>query len=498
MSRDVASGPLRSRTAWVLAWAVLLPVVAGTACVLFNPYLWFDEAGQFFLALGMDHWSAPFTPPQDLHAVLQENNRYLFDPVGYTLLVRLWATAGTSAVWLRTLPFVGFLGMLGTAYALLRKADVPRPAALLLTALLPSSPLLHHYAGELRPYSFEAWGALFAAWVVYDVQTGFASTRRAALLGCGMAAFLWMRYPAVLATAVAGGLVVASGVRRRQFRSRAWWLGLSAYALPQIVSAGLIYALNIRHQPITTQAPCYAQASTLKYHPGHLLHPWTATYCACVLLFFGVLLWAARKAPKTFYAYRPWAGYTALLLAVWAAFSAAGKLPSDPSARWAISLNAVAMVSLVLTVAVGLKRAAPRWQGLLVLLLAVGALYRPVLQTVRWANADPVRFPGKGFQTEVRAFAEQTRMPVGCSSGATPEVRYLFEWGSLRPFARQCRYPQNFILLNQQNEWAFLNRLPLYQRVTWVDSPGKFVRDGRFQTARLTPFHHFYSLWRVR
>ncbi len=482
----------------MFAWVLLALVVAGTACMLLNPYLWFDEAGQFFISMGMGHWSAPFTPPDGLLAVLRSNNRYLFDPFGYTLLLRLWALVSTSAAWLRTLSFLGFLGMLATGYAVLRKARVPHVPALFLTALLPSSPLLYQYAGELRPYSYEAWGALFAAWAWYDLREA-PTAKRAFAVGCGTAAFLWMRYPVILDAGVAGLLLLAHGVRRGQLRDRAWQLRMIAYALPQAVSAGLIYACCIRLQPLTKQVPRYAMASTLKYNPAHLLHPWTLAHLLGVAIFFGLLATAFRRAPAVARAYAPWAAYTGVLFAIWWPLSLAGILPSDPSSRWAIALNAVAMVCLLLIFAAGFRWQSRTGQAAVVVLLSAVALYRPALQTARWVAGDPVRFPGRSYERELLAFSTAATAPIYCSAGSTPEVRYMFEWGSLLQDTGRCRYPKNFVLLNQQNEWACVNALPLGKPVLWVDdSPGKFVRNGTFAARRLAPYRHFFSLWRVR
>lgn len=483
----------RTQKGWsIFSLFVWVATLTGMTCVLANPYLWFDEAGQFFLALGINHWSPPFMGRKGFSDILAQNNRYLFDPVGYTLLLRLWQEAGTAAVWLRTLPFIGFLGMAATGFRLLQRAEVPQTEARLLTALFASSPLLYQYAAELRPYSYEAWGTLFALLVLYDyspqksgwwmVKTGFA-----------MAFFMWMRYPFVIAAAITGVILFYKTLLGKDgFRWRNWLL----YALPQILSAVLIYWICIRQQPISDQSPVYARATTLRYGWGFLLHPWTLFYHGAVLAF---LLFAVfQKRFRYPVRLQKLSLFTLLLFGIWNGFSLLGNIASDPNARWAIGLNAVAMLCLFMLVAAALSRMPMRAKPLAYILLAALALYRPALMTLRWLEKDPVRFRGRVFVPELTHVANHATMPIWSGSGSTPEIKYLYEYGILRSQQKKAGYPQRFVLLNQQNEFDQLNQLPRYQKILWIDSPGRYTREGRFQSKRWGNSPVFFQLWRVR
>jgi hypothetical protein len=465
--------------------------------VLFNPYLWFDEAGQFFISLGIDHWAPPFTRPGGWHSVMDRNNRYLFDPIGFTFLLRLWENVSTNAIWLRTLPFLGFLGMLVSGYCLLRKARVERNLALLLIALLPSSPLLYQFAGELRPYSFEAWGALFAAWVWYDLQERKTASR-SLLLGSGMALFLLIRYPFVLAAGVTGLLVLCRGLSNGWYRQSGWWRELAAYAVPQIFMGVIVYIACIRHQPISPQAPPYAMASTLKYNPAFLLHPWTLLNHGFLAL-FGITLVLIKPNRDLFKRLAPWGAWSLGLLTCFTLFSLLGKLPSDPSSRWAIALNVMTMVCLLLVLAVLAEWLSFRLQVVFAFLVFLIAQYRPALQTIRWANEQPTgRIKGPVFVRELREYSKVTTEPIVCGSGSNPEVRYLFEWGSLKPYQKECSYPGNFTLLTQENEKRHLNTMLPGKPEVWIDFPNRFFREGPFKGALLPSQSTFYRLWRVQ
>ncbi len=486
--------PLLSRVWWLWAGLVLAGALAGNLCVLHNPYLWFDEAGQFFISLGLSHWSPPDAQPAGLEAMLHYHNKYLFDPFGYTLLFRVWQEVGTAAPWLRVLPFLGFCGLLFSGYRFLRLSGVRGPVSLLLIALVPSSPLLYQYAGELRPYIFEAWGAAFCGCVLlrYGRTTGL---RYPLLAGGGMSAFLWMRYPFVMAAGITGFLLL---VQMLLVRPAGGWKRFLVYALPQVISAIAIYFLCIRQQPISPQMPPYGMPTTLKYNPAFLLHPWTMAYHFLVAGFLLLAVFHKKLIPESSLKLGRWAFFTALLFAAWSFFSAAGKLSSDPNARWGIELNAVAVLCGLLLLAALLEKISPRYLPAAFLVLGVLALYRPVLQTARWAAGDAVRFRGEVYVQEMAKTAQQYKGKIWSPSGSTPEIKYLFEWGSLRAIRRQARYPQHFVFLNQQNEFGRINKWPLKKRMFWVDYPGRYTAKGRHKSKPADSSTVFYWLWRTK
>ena len=456
-----------SRGWWFWAAFILGAALVLNLCVIHNPYLWYDEAGQFFISMGIHHWDPPGTSPKDLADVLARNNEFLFDPIGYTLLLRAWMNVATAAPWLRLLPFLGFCGLLFSGYRFLRLAGVRGPIALLLVALIPSSPLLYQYAGELRPYIFEGWGAVFCGCVLlrYGRTTGL---RYPLLAGLGMSAFLWVRYPIVIAAGITGLLLF---VQLLVTRPAGGWKRLIVYALPQIVSAVAIYLLCIRHQPISPQMPPYGMPTTIKYNPAFLLHPWTIVYHVLVLAFLLLAVFAGKLFPATRLRLGRWAVFVLLLFGIWSLFSAAGKISSDPNARWGIELNVVAVLCGALLLALLLERLPQN--ALLAGLIATGlvALYRPALQTCRWYAGDAIRFRGELYVKRMAQVSQHYLPQIWSPSGSTPEIKYLFEWGSLKHLQKQAHYPEHFVLLNRGNEFDSINKLPLFQPVLWIDFP---------------------------
>ncbi len=466
--------------------------MVGTLCLLTNPYLWFDEALQFFLSLGSSPWAPALSVRRGFADIVAQNNRELFDPLGFTLLLRLWEEISTAAVWLRTLPFIGFLGMAATGYRILRCSDVPPTEAILLTSLFASSPLLYQYAAELRPYSYEAWGTLFALLVLYRYSPQKSGWWKFGT-GLAMSFFLWIRYPFVLAAAVTGMLIFFKILLKKDNRL---WPHFFLYLLPQIVSAALIYWFCIRLQPISDQSPVYARANTLRFGAGFLLHPWTMFYHVVVVVF--LVIFPFRERFRYPVHLGRFALFTVLLFAIWNTFSILGNIASDPNARWAIGLNAVAMMCLFMVLAVLLLQTPARYKPLAYLLLAALAIYRPALMTWRWYKEDPVRFYGIHFVRELSRVAHTEDEKIWGGPYSTAEVRYLYEYGSLRSSQQQARYPERFVLLRGDNEFQTLERLPLHQKVLWIDSTGRYTRSGQFALARWNNSPLFFRLWRVR
>ena len=77
--------------------------------ILLEPYMWHDESGQFFMSLGLNHFSPPNESPGSFLDVIKNNNNYNLDPGGFTVLLYLWMKISTNYIWIRLLPFLFFL-----------------------------------------------------------------------------------------------------------------------------------------------------------------------------------------------------------------------------------------------------------------------------------------------------------------------------------------------------------------------------------------------------
>ncbi len=478
---------------WIFAAGVLTTTLLLNLCVIHNPYLWNDEVGQFFISLGIDRWDPPHTQPGEVSEALRLNNVHLFDPFGYTLLLRAWQKVGTAAPWLRVLPFLGYCGLLFSGYRFLRLAGVQPAIALLLIALISSSPLLYQNAGEIRPYIFEAWGAVFCGCVLlrYGRTTGL---KYPLLAGLGMSAFLWMRYPVAIAAGITGFLLLVQVLITKPAGSAKRF---ALYVLPQAVSAIAIYLLCIRHQPIAAQMPHYGMHATLKYNPALLLHPWTVLYHTTVVAFLGITFFAGRRLRSLGLQTERWPLFVLLLFVVWHGLSVLGKISSDPDARWGIELNVISVLCGLVLLALLYQKLPSKWVPAALLLTGLFALYRPALQTYRWYAGNALYFPGEEVVKEMKQVAETYPGKIWSSELYAAEVRYLFEWGALRPIREAVDYPGHFVIFTKEKD-SVVEKMPFGRPTLWYFPPRSLTESGRVKTQSAGKgLEVFKWLWRI-
>lgn len=145
-----------------------LPFVIVAVKNLANPNFWFDESGQFWMALGLNHFSPPLSQRSGLADVIINNMGYNSDPGGFTVILHYWTLISSSPVWLRTLPFLFFLV---SAIFLWRIAcrftnNSCLAFSVAVLSLFYVSNGYVHYAFELRAYSMNYCGVIVSAFLL--------------------------------------------------------------------------------------------------------------------------------------------------------------------------------------------------------------------------------------------------------------------------------------------------------------------------------------------
>ncbi len=64
----------------------------------------YDEAGQFWMAKGLHHFSEPNASDGTIANIVENNRHYNLDPGGFTLLLRFWSKISNDIHFLRVLP----------------------------------------------------------------------------------------------------------------------------------------------------------------------------------------------------------------------------------------------------------------------------------------------------------------------------------------------------------------------------------------------------------
>jgi len=125
-----------------------------------TPYLWFDEAGQFFISKGLNHNSIPYSHPNGLLSVIENNKHYNLDPGGFSVLLHFWSYISNYHIWLRLLPFIFFIGVVCSFIFLSYKWTNNLNIALLIGVIPILTPVVLAMGFEVRAYSMESLGTM--------------------------------------------------------------------------------------------------------------------------------------------------------------------------------------------------------------------------------------------------------------------------------------------------------------------------------------------------
>ena len=167
---------------------------------LTEPVLWYDEAGQVFLAHGLNHWSAPMSPDGSVWDALVNNHDYNLDPGGYTLLLYLWCKVSSYHVWLRLLSYLFFIATIpvicNISYRVLHNKKLAYASGLMLFALM-NGPIGCSIAHEVRSYSIELCGFVYSVWLILVFRKP-KSNLAILLSSLALCFFISMRYTMLL------------------------------------------------------------------------------------------------------------------------------------------------------------------------------------------------------------------------------------------------------------------------------------------------------------
>ena len=68
-----------------------------------------DEAGQFWISKGLNHYSQISERNGGFKDLLVNNNKYNLDPGGFTFVLRVWTLVSNEILWIKFLPFLFFI-----------------------------------------------------------------------------------------------------------------------------------------------------------------------------------------------------------------------------------------------------------------------------------------------------------------------------------------------------------------------------------------------------
>lgn len=165
---------------------------------LLSPNLWFDESGQFLLAIGQFH----FAPQQSEYGSLLDSWRhsksFSLDPGGFTVLLRVAIDIfGTQPLVLRALPFIFALMPAALLIILAKSLKLSIGFSIFSLLILFSDDNYLYFAHEVRPYSMECCGvAAILLATCYLIKNFQLKNLLSWALVCGL--FMSSRYSALI------------------------------------------------------------------------------------------------------------------------------------------------------------------------------------------------------------------------------------------------------------------------------------------------------------
>lgn len=448
---------LAARSIAVIAALALigLPLFLVAREHLASPNLWFDESGQFFLSLGLQHYSPPNAPDGGWGMMLIESRAMNGDPGGFTALLRLCGTLfGYSPFVLRSLPFLFFLLTPIIILLSARRAGTNPVIAALAASMPLGFPVLLHYATELRPYSMETCAVAF----LFFLPAWFLDKPRdwmVVALGCMAALLISSHYSAFL-SGFAACLVVLFPLRPL----RPAVLRAARFAIPLGIVVVASYLLQARYifgylvtggghvapvfVPLVLMGKDAAARLALLQENFLDIGPLPITI---YLLAAPLFVWLGpRSLPRLRSLVGRTFAFTALSVTLVALASVTGKLPWSWPTRWSIgyqTLSACCLAMIVIAVGTCLWQLAKSWPWKVLAIAAMACV------VTAWSMQldRAIRSEHPYYETIASHFQALASSPDAKSlrffvqMNATPTTRYLVEYGPLKGV---FSYPKNF------------------------------------------------------
>ena len=245
---------------------------------------------QFWISKGLNPDSPPLSDEGSIWSVIVNNRHYHFDPGGFGVLLHYWGAFSSHHIWLRLLPFLFFIGTIGS-FIYLGFLWSRNTSIALISGFVPLfHPTIFSLAFSIRGYSMEILGAVLCLIVIERMKEKINY----------QSLFLWSLILSILITSRYSLIMVAfctslyvvyliwthSGSLKQKINY------LIVYSAPLLISVLGIYFITMRHQN-----PGVSQLGYLPYLNTNLLILLETTSILYIaFIFVGiVLLWFSRS-----------------------------------------------------------------------------------------------------------------------------------------------------------------------------------------------------------
>ena len=398
-----------------------------------TPYLWYDEAGQFFISKGLNHDSNPMENEKGLIDVVKNNAFYNLDPGGFSILLHFWTQISNSHIWLRFLPFIFFIGILLSviylSYLWLKNLNI----ALLLGFIPILIPTFIRMGFELRAYSMEILGAMLGV-VALEKLKNKISVKYLFLWGCVFSFFITSRYSEIVIIFVVS-IYVLYFILILKLSLIQKITAVLSYSLPILISLTYIYFFALVYQNKNIEQVAY-----LPYISNDINILFTPNDNLIYISFiaFLIILYFMKNRFTIIKKYQLLISLTISINVFFVFLSFIGKHPWCPFSNRCISFFSITLLCIIAflgeLIISNLKKYEFLKYFIIPSLIFILFLKRNTLTIRQVQNNTYYNF----VKTDIKNFNR-----IYVDWWESPCIRYLFEYGKLKT-TEKSDYPEKF------------------------------------------------------
>ena len=425
----MTANPMKYSKATMAMLFLCIGIVITMLCFyLQDPYLWYDEAGQFFISKGLNHDSLPCAEPGSLYDVIINNSDYNMDPGGFSLILYFWSLVSNNWLYLRLLPVLFYVLFSIFLFLIAKKETNNVYLALFIATLSYVLPVMANRITELRAYSMELCGTMLGVWFLYwcNEKMSYKRILTASIL---LSLFSTARYGALISCSMIAFCLFVMILKKSRGVERVKKALL--LSIPMMLSV-CACALMMFHQNGNAGQMSYADYISNNHYL--LLHPLSLLlYYLLVRLAFIVKRGGHISLLQV---------STILICSVYFILSIFGYYPWEPHRT--ISAYALLTFCFLIDVLNFLKL---KFESALKIGLPLVLLFSMVSYMALFDRLHPA--PLKGVMEEFETFMDSPHESgIIITPQKSPTVRYLYEYGIFKQRAIKDDYPNSFIFLS--------------------------------------------------
>lgn len=374
-------------------------------------YLWYDEAGQFYISKGLHHNSKPFASYLGVANVIYNNRYFNLDPGGFSVLLHYWSMGSNHYAYLRLLPLLFFLVSIFVAYKIGIQLFHTHFSAILLASVFLLNPIIVNLAGELRAYSMEMCGVLISLYYMKKISKNL-SISKLVILALILDVFMTSRYGFVIDAFAISLCIIFMMYKQDRFSAKTI-LPIIAYSCITLMGVALVFFVSMIYQNATARPLSY-----VPYLGQDFQEIIVSDISLRYYIIWGyVVLCHFRRIPQDFYICM-----SLLISTLFVILSLFNRFPWDEHRTFSVTICQHLAIGIMM-----LRHLNGKKIFFAVLLFGLYGFYKYKIDgfSIRFSHREVGRVLSKEMEFCVKN--KNNNEIIFCGWGFQPTIRYLFE-----------------------------------------------------------------------